>query len=101
MTLLSETDALSNGLPDFTDPNGTINDPTALPDTDNDLNQGGNVDFRDRSSPTDFDGDGIDNLEDDDDDNDGIDDVLEGYQNHRQRRNLYWKSGLTFSYSQH
>ncbi|MBW4968446.1 hypothetical protein KZZ04_19130, partial [Pseudoalteromonas sp. CR1] len=36
-------------------------------------------DFRDRSTPNDFDGDGIDNAEDRDDDNDGIDDVTEGF----------------------
>ncbi|WP_272973379.1 DUF7507 domain-containing protein, partial [Croceibacter atlanticus] len=63
----------------YNDVNGTINDPALLPDTDNDLGEGGNVDFRDRSTPNDFDGDGIDNAEDRDDDNDGIDDVTEGF----------------------
>ncbi|PRP67259.1 T9SS type B sorting domain-containing protein [Nonlabens agnitus] len=64
----------------YADPNGTIDDPRLLPDSDNDLNQGGNVDYRDAFNPLDFDGDGVDNIEDRDDDNDGIDDVLEGYQ---------------------
>jgi len=56
----------------YTDPNGTINDPTTLPDTDGDLGTGGDVDFRDASDSLDNDNDGIPNNIDLDDDNDGI-----------------------------
>ncbi|MFC2109232.1 choice-of-anchor L domain-containing protein [Bacteroidota bacterium] len=34
---------------DYSTPNGTLNSPTVLPDTDNDLLSGGDVDFRDNS----------------------------------------------------
>ncbi|MFK5889509.1 MAG: T9SS type A sorting domain-containing protein [Flavobacteriaceae bacterium] len=63
---------------DWSDPNGTINDPTTLPDTDGDLLTGGDVDFRDISNSTDNDNDGILNATDLDDDNDGILDIVEG-----------------------
>ncbi|QCE40326.1 gliding motility-associated C-terminal domain-containing protein [Psychroserpens sp. NJDZ02] len=77
---IDTTNALVGGLPDYSDPNGTINDTALLPDSDNDLNSGGNVDFRDKSTPTDADGDGVLNPDDLDDDNDGITDIQEGYQ---------------------
>ncbi|PZX41166.1 Calx-beta domain-containing protein, partial [Nonlabens dokdonensis] len=64
----------------YADPNGTINDTAILPDTDNDLNEGGNVDFRDRRLPNDADGDGVNDIDDLDDDNDGITDVVEGFE---------------------
>ncbi|OUS09726.1 hypothetical protein A9Q93_13515, partial [Nonlabens dokdonensis] len=64
----------------YADPNGTINDTAALPDTDGDLNEGGNVDFRDRRLPNDADGDGVNDIDDLDDDNDGITDVVEGFE---------------------
>ncbi|WP_152550765.1 beta strand repeat-containing protein, partial [Nonlabens ulvanivorans] len=83
---LANNDADGDGLDDnidtttgYGDPNGTINLTSQLPDTDNDLTEGGNVDFRDRTAPDDADGDGIKDKEDRDDDNDGIDDVTEGY----------------------
>nr|WP_042245917.1 hypothetical protein [Nonlabens ulvanivorans] len=83
---LANNDADGDGLDDnidtttgYDDPNGTINLTSQLPDTDNDLTEGGNVDFRDRTAPDDADGDGIKDKEDRDDDNDGIDDVTEGY----------------------
>ena len=62
---------------DYTDPNGTINDPTTLPDEDSDVNSGGDVDYRDTSNAIDNDGDGILNNVDIDDDNDGILDTVE------------------------
>ncbi|MCF6213099.1 MAG: T9SS type A sorting domain-containing protein [Flavobacteriaceae bacterium] len=62
----------------YTDVNGTINDPTSLPDSDGDLNFGGDVDFRDATnSPPDNDGDGVPDVTDIDDDNDGILDTIE------------------------
>ncbi|APY00889.1 hypothetical protein BWR22_11390 [Lacinutrix venerupis] len=73
------TNVLVGGLPDYSDPNGTINDTALLPDSDGDLGSGGNVDFRDKSTPTDADGDNVLNPDDYDDDNDGITDVTEGY----------------------
>ncbi|WP_298323832.1 Calx-beta domain-containing protein, partial [uncultured Dokdonia sp.] len=86
---VDETDTpLAGGIPNYNDPNGTINNTSSLPDTDGpivggvaqgDLNDGGNVDFRDRTSNEDSDGDGVNNNEDRDDDNDGITDVTEGY----------------------
>ncbi|RMB56458.1 tandem-95 repeat protein, partial [Dokdonia sinensis] len=77
-----------DGTPDYGDPNGELGGAdfitSNLPDTDGpggngDLNDGGNVDFRDRTTNADADGDGVNNNEDRDDDNDGIDDVTEGY----------------------
>ncbi|NNC49296.1 MAG: cadherin-like domain-containing protein, partial [Flaviramulus sp.] len=76
---IDTTDLQVSGQPDYSDPNGIINDSALLPDSDGDLGSGGNVDFRDKSTPTDADGDGIINPEDYDDDNDGITDVTEGY----------------------
>jgi len=63
---------------DFTDVNGTINDPTTLPDADGDYNSGGDVDYRDALVSGDNDGDGVDDSTDLDDDNDGILDTVEG-----------------------
>ncbi|GGK37097.1 MULTISPECIES: Ig-like domain-containing protein [Flavobacteriaceae] len=63
-------DAVDSNLTNATDSNGTINDPTLLPDT----NIGGDVDFREIA---DFDNDGVDNITDLDDDNDGILDTVE------------------------
>ena len=56
------------------DVNGTINDPTTLPDSDGDLGSGGDVDYRDG----DTDNDGIPDITDLDDDNDGVLDSVEG-----------------------
>uniref|UniRef100_UPI0029392F1A beta strand repeat-containing protein n=1 Tax=Nonlabens xiamenensis TaxID=2341043 RepID=UPI0029392F1A len=64
----------------YADANGSINDTALLPDTDGDLNSGGNVDFRDRSLPNDADGDGVNDIDDLDDDNDGITDITEGFE---------------------
>ncbi len=78
----SDGDGLDNNIDTtsgYGDPNGTINNPALLPDSDGDLNSGGNVDFRDKSTPTDADGDSVLNPEDQDDDNDGLTDVTEGY----------------------
>jgi len=63
----------------WTDPNGSINVPSLLPDTDGDVNSGGDVDYRDNTNVLpDNDGDGIADVNDLDDDNDGILDVIEG-----------------------
>ena len=62
----------------YIDVNGTINDPTTLPDGDGDYNSGGDVDYRDAIISGDNDGDGIDDSTDLDDDNDGILDSIEG-----------------------
>jgi len=68
-----------DSIDNYTDPNGSINIPSFLPDSDGDLNAGGDVDYRDATnSPPDNDGDGIIDSVDIDDDNDGILDVLEG-----------------------
>ena len=72
--------ALANGNPNYSDANGTVNNTNSLPDSDNDLGAGGNVDFRDPSSPGNNDGDAVSDYFDDDDDNDGLLDVTEGYQ---------------------
>ncbi|MFD0863446.1 LamG-like jellyroll fold domain-containing protein [Sungkyunkwania multivorans] len=66
-------------LPGYGDPDGNINDPTLLPDSDNDLGiGGGDVDYRDALPDfPDTDGDGINNDEDIDDDNDGIPDFFD------------------------
>ncbi|MGJ8716551.1 MAG: hypothetical protein ACSHXG_15740, partial [Maribacter stanieri] len=72
-------DAVDTNTTSYADPNGTINATNTLPDTDGDLGTGGDVDFRDRTSADDVDGDSVLNREDRDDDNDGIDDVTEGY----------------------
>ncbi len=58
----------------YSDPNGTINDPSALPDSDGDVSSGGDVDYRDNfnGNASDHDGDGIPDEKDIDDDNDGI-----------------------------
>lgn len=63
---------------DYSDVNGTINDPSSLPDADGDENTVGDVDFRDAISTGDNDGDGVDDATDLDDDNDGILDTIEG-----------------------
>lgn len=56
---LSGNDADFDGLDDnvdtsagYSDVNGTINNPSALPDLDGDVNTGGDVDFRDAVTPT-------------------------------------------------
>ncbi|PSG86119.1 beta strand repeat-containing protein, partial [Aurantibacter aestuarii] len=72
--------ALANGNPNYNDANGTVNNTNSLPDSDNDLGAGGNVDFRDPSTPGNNDGDTVSDYFDDDDDNDGLLDVTEGYQ---------------------
>jgi len=56
------------------DVNGTLNDPTTLPDLDADNASGGDVDYRD----DDDDNDGVSNTVDLDNDNDGILDSVEG-----------------------
>jgi hypothetical protein len=78
----SDNDGLDNNIDQttgYTDPNGSINDPTTLPDDDNDQGTGGDVDFRDAvdDSALDSDGDGIPNDSDLDNDNDGIPDQEE------------------------
>ncbi|MBM1107959.1 gliding motility-associated C-terminal domain-containing protein [Aurantibacter crassamenti] len=90
MITLSGDDVDSDGLDDnmdaftsgYDDPAGTIDDPTsnpiALPDTDNDLGSGGDLDFRDASDDRlDTDNDGVVDAVDLDDDNDGIPDIHE------------------------
>ncbi|MCB0485688.1 MAG: hypothetical protein KDC47_05795, partial [Flavobacteriaceae bacterium] len=75
----------ANGLDDssetsdgYTDVNGLFDNPqTDLPDTDNDLTFGGDVDYRDDFDDPDSDGDGIPDIGDLDDDNDGIPDLVE------------------------
>ena len=64
---------------DYSDPNGTINNPSALPDADGDVNTGGDVDYRDNfnGDADDHDGDGIPDEKDIDDDNDGLTDAEE------------------------
>ncbi len=82
---LSGADSDNDGLDDandanltgYTDPGGTIDHPFAgaviLPDTDNDVNLGGDVDFRDaQDDRPDTDNDGLVDAIDLDDDNDGI-----------------------------
>ena len=64
---------LPGGLPDYSDPNGTVNTPTALPNLQNPLVA--EVDYRDPSLDTDM--DGVINTLDVDDDNDGILDSME------------------------
>lgn len=74
-----------NGLDDslentdtYSDVNGNFDDPTSLPDSDNDLNLGGDLDFRDPvDNDKDTDNDGVRDLEDLDSDNDGILDTVE------------------------
>jgi len=64
----------------YTDVNGSF-DTTQnnnFPDTDGDVNSGGDVDWRDNFTGTDTDGDGVDDSIDIDDDNDGILDTTEG-----------------------
>ena len=81
---LTNTDTDNDGLDNATDatngPNdkdGTINNPSSLPDDDNDVNvAGGNVDYRD-TTDSDNDNDGIPDATDLDDDNDGILDTVE------------------------
>ena len=65
----------------YDDANGDIDVPSLLPDTDNDVNSGGDVDYRDASDDRlDTDQDGIIDVFDLDDDNDGILDVDECLQ---------------------
>ena len=64
---------LPGGLPDYSDPNGTINNPSSLPNIQNISNP--EVDYRDNS--IDSDNDGISDDVDVDDDNDGILDTNE------------------------
>ena len=74
------SNGLDNGLEsidDYSDVNGTLNNPTTLPDTDSDLGSGGDVDYRDTVSVGDVDGDGVADTDDYDDDNDGITDAQE------------------------
>ena len=74
------SNGLDNGLEsidDYSDVNGTLNDPTTLPDTDADVGSGGDVDYRDTISVGDIDGDGVPDTDDYDDDNDGITDAQE------------------------
>jgi hypothetical protein len=74
------TNGLDNGLEtidDYSDPNGTLDDPTALPDADSDVGSGGDVDYRDTITLGDNDGDGVLDDADIDDDNDGILDTTE------------------------
>ena len=71
---------LDNGLEsidDYSDPNGTLDDPTTLPDSDSDVGSGGDVDYRDAITLGDNDSDGVSNPLDVDDDNDGILDIVE------------------------
>ncbi len=71
---------LDNGLEsidDYSDANGVLNDPTTLPDTDGDLNYGGDINYRDSVALGDHDGDGVNDSVDFDDDNDGILDSVE------------------------
>ena len=71
---------LDNGLEsvdDYSDPNGTLDDPTTLPDSDGDVGSGGDVDYRDSVELGDNDGDGVTDDIDNDDDNDGILDNVE------------------------
>ncbi|WP_405379751.1 gliding motility-associated C-terminal domain-containing protein [Maribacter sp. LLG6340-A2] len=82
---LSNTDTDNDGLDDnidttvdYTDVNGTINDPAALPNTQ--LQRSSEVDFRESGfvcGTIDTDGDGFFDECDDDDDNDGILDIDE------------------------
>ncbi|RMB57084.1 tandem-95 repeat protein, partial [Dokdonia sinensis] len=61
-----------------TDPNGSLDDPTTLQDTDNDVLTTGDVDYRDTTDDQpDNDNDGIPDSVDVDDDNDGILDTVE------------------------
>ncbi|NER19134.1 beta strand repeat-containing protein, partial [Spongiivirga citrea] len=63
----------------YADPNGTLDDPNTLPDTDGDNGTTGDVDFRDDINDSlDNDQDGIPDSTDVDDDNDGILDTVEG-----------------------
>ncbi|MDG1805977.1 choice-of-anchor L domain-containing protein [Flavicella sp.] len=62
----------------YSDVNGILNDPENLPDSDGDMNFGGDVDFRDATSIGDNDNDGVNDTVDLDDDNDGILDTEEG-----------------------
>jgi len=90
---LANTDADNDGLDDntdatvdYSDPGGTIDNPLVAPillsDSDNDVNSGGDVDFRDAADDRpDNDGDGIADIDDIDDDNDGILDTDEGCGN--------------------
>ena len=75
----SDNDGLDNNV-DATsgssDVDGTINNPNTLPDDDNDLNAGGDVDYRD-TTDSDFDNDNVADTIDLDDDNDGILDTVE------------------------
>jgi gliding motility-associated-like protein len=65
----------------YDDANGTIDNPSLLPDTDGDVNLGGDVDYRDASDDRlDTDQDGIIDVFDLDDDNDGILDTDECLQ---------------------
>lgn len=71
---------LDNGLEsidDYSDANGTLDDPTTLPDSDGDVGSGGDVDYRDAVTLGDNDGDGVSDALDIDDDNDGILDIVE------------------------
>ena len=80
--VLDNSDGDNDGLDDITDttigysdPNGTIDTPSLLPDVDGNINSGGDVDYREI---LDSDNDGIANNLDLDDDNDGILDYEEG-----------------------
>ena len=71
-------DANSETSDDYVDVNGIFNNPsTDFPDSDNDINFGGDVDYRDNFADPDSDGDTIPDIGDLDDDNDGILDVVE------------------------
>jgi len=78
----SDGDGLDNNIDatsGYSDPNGTINNPSSLPDSDSDVSSGGDVDYRDNfnGDADDHDGDGIPDERDIDDDNDGIPDSEE------------------------
>lgn len=71
---------LDNGLEsidDYSDVNGTLDDPTTLPDSDGDVGSGGDVDYRDTVTSGDNDNDTVNDDVDLDDDNDGIYDTVE------------------------
>ncbi len=77
----SDRDGLDNATDatnDYSDANGTIDTPTALPDADANVLTGGDVDYRDT---LDSDDDGVLDIDDDDDDNDGILDIVENLGN--------------------
>jgi hypothetical protein len=73
----------TNNVSNFDATNGITNPATELQENplDNDVNSGGDVDFRDNVTGIDTDGDGIPDTVDIDDDDDGILDVNDGITN--------------------